>query len=48
MAVASDRGARVLDGGGGRGGCVGASAPVLVYLLFQPGLVSGLAVGAEK
>jgi ABC-type glycerol-3-phosphate transport system permease component len=36
------------DGGGGRGGCAGASPPVLVYLLFQRHLISGLAMGAEK
>jgi hypothetical protein len=45
MAVTSDRGTRMHDGGGGHGGCVGASAPVLVC---QPRLISGLAMGAEK
>jgi ABC-type glycerol-3-phosphate transport system permease component len=36
------------DGGGGHGGCVGALAPVLVYLLFQRRLIRGLTMGAEK
>ena len=36
------------DGGGGYGGCVGASAPVLACQLFQRHLISGLAMGAEK
>jgi hypothetical protein len=48
MAVTSDRGARMHDGGGGHGGCVGASAPVLVYQLFHSDLISGLTMGAEK
>jgi hypothetical protein len=34
--------------GAGHGGCVGISLPVLVYLLFQRHLISGLALGTEK
>jgi len=48
MADTSDRGACMHEGGGGHGGCVGASASVLVYQLFQRHLISGLTMGAEK
>jgi hypothetical protein len=48
LGVTSDRGARMRDGGGGHGGYVGASAPVLVYLLFRCHLVSDQTTGAEK
>jgi hypothetical protein len=48
MAVTSDRGARMDDGGGGQGGCAGASAPVLEYQLFRAAHISGPAMGAGK
>jgi hypothetical protein len=48
ITVTSDWGCSDARSGAGHGGCVGISLPVLVYLLFQRHLISGLAMGTEK